>query len=159
MSLAAGNLPPRRGSHREAQKALEMDPTFAFARRVLGLAWQKTSRHSQAIEELQKAVEFSGGSTQSLAELGHGYATAGRRGEASGTLGELDEISKSRYVSPYFVTAVHLALGERDQALESLEKAYGERSLGMTYLKLDPNLDDLRADSRFADLVRRVGLP
>jgi non-specific serine/threonine protein kinase len=144
---------------REAEKTLEMDPTFAVARRVLGLSFQKTSRPDEAIEELRKAVELSGGSTQYLADLARALATGGREAEARRTLGELEEISKSRYVSPYFMAAVHLGLGDKDRAFDCLEEAYGERSLGMTFLKLDPNLDDLRAEPRFADLVRRVGLP
>jgi serine/threonine protein kinase/tetratricopeptide (TPR) repeat protein len=144
---------------REARMTLEMDPTFAFARRVLGLSFQKTSRPDEAVEELRKAVDFSGGSTQYLADLARAFATAGRQVEARSTLAELEEISKSRYVSPYFVAAVHLALGDRNRAIDGLEEAYRERSLGMTFLKVDPNLDDLRADPRFADLVRRVGLP
>ena len=144
---------------REAQKTLEMDPTFAFAHRVVGLASQAISKESQAIEELQKAVEFSGRSTQFLAELGRAYAMSGRREEARRTLEELEEISKSRYVSAYSVAALYLALNDRDRALQFLEDAYGERSSGMTFLKLDPTLDDLRPDARFADLVRRVGFP
>ncbi|HSP94924.1 MAG TPA: tetratricopeptide repeat protein, partial [Thermoanaerobaculia bacterium] len=144
---------------REAKTALEMDPTFAVARRVLGLSFQKTSRPDEAIEELRKAVELSGGSTQYLADLGRAFATAGREAEARRTLEELEEFSKSRYVSPYFTAAVHLALGDRDRALDGLEQACAERSLGMTFLKVDPNLDDLRAEPRFVDLVRQVGLP
>jgi serine/threonine protein kinase/tetratricopeptide (TPR) repeat protein len=143
----------------EAKKTLEMDSTFAVARRVLGLSFQKTSRPDEAIEELRKAVELSGGSTQYLADLGHAFATAGREAEARRTLEQIEEISKSRYVSPYFTAAVHLALGDRRRALDGLEQAYAERSLGMTFLKVDPNLDDLRDEPRFADLVRRVGLP
>jgi tetratricopeptide (TPR) repeat protein len=144
---------------REAENSLEMDPTFAVAHRVLGLALQKTSRPDEAIEELRKAVQLSGGSTQYLADLGRALAIGGREAEARRTLGELEEISKSRYVSPYFVAALHLGLGDKDRAFDCLEEAYGERSLGMTFLKLDPNLDDLRGDPRFGDLVRRVGLP
>ncbi|HJW14110.1 MAG TPA: protein kinase, partial [Thermoanaerobaculia bacterium] len=87
---------------REAKTALEMDPTFAVARRVLGLSFQKTSRPDEAIEELRKAVELSGGSTQYLADLGRAFATAGREEQARKTLEELEEVSKSRYVSPYF---------------------------------------------------------
>jgi serine/threonine protein kinase/lipoprotein NlpI len=143
----------------EARKTLEMDPTFVIALRILGMAYEKTSKPAQAIEELQKAVEFSGGSTQYRADLAHAFATAGRETDARRTLAELDEISKTRYVSPYYVAAVHLALGDRDRAFELLEEAYGERSHGLTFLKVDPNLDDVRSDPRFADLVRRVGLP
>jgi hypothetical protein len=57
------------------------------------------------------------------------------------------------------VAAVHLGLDDKDRAFDCLQEAYGERSLGMTFLKLDPNLDDLRAEPRFADFMRRVGLP
>ena len=143
----------------EAQKTLEMDPTFAFARRVLGLAAGKLSRASRAIEELQKAVEFSGRSTQYLAELGHAYAASGFHGEARKILEELEETARTRYVSPYSVAALRLALGDRDGALQSLEEAYRERSSGMSFLKLDPNLDELRGDPRFDELLRRVGFP
>ena len=143
---------------REARNALEMGPTFVVARRVLGLACEKTSKHSQAIEELQKAVELSGGSTQYQADLGHAYATAGREADARRTLAELEEISRNRYVSPYSVAAVHLALGDRERAFDWLEKACAERSLGLTFLKVDPNLDVLRPDPRFTSLLARVGL-
>jgi serine/threonine protein kinase/tetratricopeptide (TPR) repeat protein len=144
---------------REAQKTLEMDPTFVVARRVLGLAYGKSSRPAQAIEQFEKAVESSGGSTQYLADLGHALATAGREADARRVLGELEEVSRSRYVSPYFVAPVHVALGDMDQAFACLDRAYAERSHGLTFLRVDPNLDDLRRDPRFADHVRRVGLP
>jgi eukaryotic-like serine/threonine-protein kinase len=144
---------------RECRKTLEMDPTYVIARRILALSYEKTSRPAEAVEELQKAVEFSGGATQCRAELAHALATAGRETDARAALAELDEISKTRYVAPHLVAAVHLALGDRDRAFELLEVAYRERSLGLTFLKIDPNFDDARSDPRYADLVRRVGLP
>jgi hypothetical protein len=54
---------------------------------------------------------------------------------------------------------VQLGLGERDQAIASLEQGYANRDQWMLYLKVDPHLDDLRSDPRFEDLLRRVGLP
>ena len=68
-------------------------------------------------------------------------------------------LSATRYVSPYSVALVHCGLGDRDQALAWLEKAYVERSDYMPYLNREPMLDGLRSDPRFAALVRRVGLP
>jgi len=62
-------------------------------------------------------------------------------------------------VSPYSVALVHVGLGESDQAMDWLEKAYVERSDYMPYLGREPMLDGLRSDPRFAALVRRVGLP
>ena len=93
------------------------------------------------------------------AELGHALAVAGRRAEARAVLEGLRQLSSSRYVSPYSVALVHAGLGDRDQALAWLDKAYDERSDYMPYLGLEPMLDPLRSDPRFSALVRRVGLP
>jgi hypothetical protein len=71
----------------------------------------------------------------------------------------LKQLSSTRYVSPYSVALVHAGLGDRDQALAWLEKAYVERSDYMPYLSREPMLDGLRSDPRFAALVRRVALP
>lgn len=71
----------------------------------------------------------------------------------------LGHLSATRYVSPYSVALVHAGLGNRDQALAWLDKAYAERSDYMPYLRLEPMLDGLRSDHRFTALVRRVGLP
>ena len=82
-----------------------------------------------------------------------------RRAEALAILEGLRQLSSTRYVSPYSVALVHGGLGDRDQALGWLEKAYVERSDYMPYLNREPMLDGLRSDPRFAALVRRVGLP
>ena len=87
-----------------------------------------------------------------------GYAVSGRRIEALKVLDELNELSKRRYVSSYRVAAIHLGLGEKEQAFEWLERAYEEHDAWLVWLKVDPVLDDLHADPRFTDLVRRVGL-
>ena len=74
-------------------------------------------------------------------------------------LDQLEELSKSRYVSPYDRATVYAGLGEKDQAIAWLEKAYQERSDGLVFLKVEPKFDGLRSDPRFADLLRRVGFP
>src|SRR6266704_852313 len=94
-----------------------------------------------------------------LAMLGHAYAASGQRDEALQTLNQLTEISRQRYVSAYSVAMVYAELDEKDQALNWLEKGYQERATKMTFLKIDPFFDNIRSDPRFADLVRRVGLP
>jgi len=71
----------------------------------------------------------------------------------------LGHLAATRYVSPYSIALVHAGLGDRDQALAWLDKAYAERSDYMAYLKLEPMLDSLRSDRRFVALVERVGLP
>jgi tetratricopeptide (TPR) repeat protein len=143
---------------REAEKAIEMDPSFAIARRVLGLAHEQASNPERAIEELKRAAELSGG-TQFRAELAHAFGVAGRLEEARKTLAELEELAKTRYVSPYYTAAAYLPLGDPDRTFALLEDAFRERSHGLTFLKVDPKFDPVRSDPRFTDLVRRVGLP
>jgi hypothetical protein len=82
----------------------------------------------------------------------------GNRGKALSALDDLAMLSRQRYVSPLDVALVYTGLDERDCAFEWLEKAYQERTMRIQELP-DPVFDSLRADRRFADLVRRVGLP
>jgi tetratricopeptide (TPR) repeat protein len=94
-----------------------------------------------------------------LALLGHAYAISGKRDEALKTLDQLKETSRQRYVREYSFAVVYAELGEKDQALQWLEKGYQDRADDLTLLKVDPLLDKLRSDPRLADLVKRVGLP
>ncbi|MCA1617586.1 MAG: hypothetical protein LC729_04130 [Acidobacteria bacterium] len=75
------------------------------------------------------------------------------------TLDQLKEITRQRYVSAYSFAIVYARLGEKDQAFQWLEKGYQDHALELPILKVDPLFDNLRSDPRFADLVRRVGLP
>ncbi|HEX4439415.1 MAG TPA: protein kinase [Thermoanaerobaculia bacterium] len=143
----------------EAKKALEMDPTFVIARRVLGLVYAQTSRPDESIEEFRKAVEFSGGATAYRAELAQSLAIAGREADARRALDELQRDALTRYVSPYYVGTARLALGERDRAFEDLQQAFEERAHGLSFMRIDPNLDAVRSDTRYGDLVRRIGFP
>jgi hypothetical protein len=91
--------------------------------------------------------------------IGYTYAVSGRSVEARKVLRELQQQSSQSYVSPYHLAIVHAGLGERDQAFGWLEKAFADREGRMTILKVVPELDGLHADPRFADLLRRIGLP
>jgi hypothetical protein len=78
---------------------------------------------------------------------------------ANRVLSQLKQVSKHRYVPAYDIAMVYLDLGQKEQAYQLLEKGLEERSAWMVYLNLDSRLDGLRSDSRFIELVRRVGLP
>jgi Flp pilus assembly protein TadD len=91
--------------------------------------------------------------------LGLMYGLAGRKGEATQVLNELLELNERRYVTPAALAYVYVGLGDKDRAFVWLEQAYQERSNYIAYLKVNPIVDSLRSDPRFADLVRRVGLP
>ncbi len=141
---------------RETDRAIEMDSTFFPAHRVRGLALTQLGRHVEAIEEHQKTVDLSGKGTLFLWHLGHAYAAAGEPGEARRVLAQL--AVSTRYVPADEVALIHAALGDHDRAFEMLEKAYAARSHGLIVLGVDSRYDDLRPDSRFTDLLRRVGL-
>jgi TolB-like protein/DNA-binding winged helix-turn-helix (wHTH) protein/Tfp pilus assembly protein PilF len=140
------------------RRTLELDPAFPQARRYAALAFLQKGRHAEAIAALQAALSALGRKPEVEAELGHALAVAGRHAEARAVLAGLTQLSSSRYVSPYSVALVHAGLGDRDQAVAWLDKAYAERSDYMPYLGLEPMLDSLRSDPRFAALVRRVGV-
>ena len=79
--------------------------------------------------------------------------------EAKRVLGELKEISKRRHVSPHNMAVVYTGLNDKDQAFEWLDRAYEARSFGMTQLKVETVMDNLRSDPRFRELLKRLGLP
>ena len=140
------------------RKTLELDPNFALARLWLGEAYKQKGMHQQAILELQKASVLSGEDHAKLAALGHAYAFSGRRTEATKILEKLEEMSKRSYVPPYDFAVIFAGLGEKDKALEWLQKAYEDRSAYLVYLNVEPIWDSLRSDPRFADLLQRMRL-
>ena len=113
---------------------------------------------NEAIEELQKSVLDSGGGPVYLSALGYAYAASGKKGKAQEILEELKELSKQRYVSPYWIAILYAGLGDNKNALEWLERAYSERSGGMVWLVAEPQWDNLRPDPHFQDMLRRVNL-
>ena len=136
-----------------------MDPNYAVAHEFLAEAYEQKGMHQEAIAEFQKAISLRGDSLPNRAKLGHAYAVAGKGGEALKIIDELKGLSKETYIRPYDVAVIYVGLDQNDQAFDWLQKACEERSGWLRYLKVDPRLDPLRSDPRFADLVRRVGLP
>jgi Flp pilus assembly protein TadD len=115
--------------------------------------------YKEAIAEMQEAVNLSEGSVVWESGLGYLYARAGRRDQAIKILNELKSRSKREFVPSQAFIWIYAALGDKDQAFASLEKAYQEHSDVMTVLKVERAFDPLRSDPRFQDLLRRIGLP
>jgi len=124
----------------------------------LGKAYEQKGMYAEAIAAFQKANSLDINTPDVTAFLAHAYAVSGKRGEAMKLLEELKDLSKQRYVFPSFIALIYTGLGEKDQAFEWLEKAFEERSSWFTDLKVNLQLDSLRSDPRFQDLLRRVGL-
>ena len=141
------------------QQALELEPNFYLAYWGLGLALEQQSMVQEAVAAFQKARALSPDTPVLLAALGHAYGLLGRRDEAKQLLEELEQISKRRYVSPWSMGTIHLALDETDRVFQCLEKACQERCSHLIWLKMDPRTKPLHRDERFRSLLRRVGLP
>lgn len=143
----------------QLQRAIAMEPGFAYAHSWLGFAYEQKGMREKAIEEFQSAVDLSRRSSGFLAALGQGYGLAGRKHESEVIIGELQALSKRSYVSPYDIALVYTSIGDNDQALHWLEVGYSIHDPAMDMLKMEPALDMLRPDVRFQNLIRKVGLP
>lgn len=139
------------------RRAIGVEPKLYWSHLMLGWAYEQQGKFSEAIAELNQARRLND-NPQVSAALGHAYALSGLRAEAQKALAELQETAKHKYVSPYSVATTYAGLGDTEQALAWLEKAYEDRSGWLAlWLKVDPKFDGLRADERFRDLMRRVG--
>jgi serine/threonine-protein kinase len=138
--------------------ALDMDANFASAHLWMAQVYEQKGLFEAAISELEAGCRLDGESAYALARLGHGYASSGKTADAHKVLKQLEEISAQRYVSPYDLAVAHIALQQNEQAFSWLEKAIEHRSTGLGYLRVEPQLDSLRPDARFDELIRRVGL-
>jgi DNA-binding winged helix-turn-helix (wHTH) protein/TolB-like protein/Flp pilus assembly protein TadD len=141
------------------RQALELDPNFSWSHLWIGQVYLEKGLLNEAIDEIKTALKLSNGNTRVLATLGYAYAVAGNRHEALKVITNLQELAKEKYVSPYFIAIIHSGLKNRDEAFAALEKAFEERQPYLTHLKVEPVFANLREDPRFADLLRRVGLP
>jgi TolB-like protein/Tfp pilus assembly protein PilF len=141
------------------RRTLAIDPTFARVHIDVGLIHTLQGRFQEGITEIHKAMALMEDSPSLLASLGYAYALAGDRAEAERILGDLEALSKRRAVSPYSIALVHVGLGAHDDAFAWLEKAFAQREDALVSLVVNPRLDPLRSDPRFADLRRRIGLP
>ena len=135
---------------------VEMDPDFFWAHRWLGMALELHGDTQAAITEYRKAVELND-DPAGLAFIAHAEAAIGHQDEARKLLTQLTDAARSRYVQPYAFALTYLGLGDKNRALDWLEK--GVRDRGATYLqfiKTDPFFDPLHADPRFEAVVQKV---
>jgi tetratricopeptide (TPR) repeat protein len=93
-----------------------------------------------------------------MAFLGYALAKSGKQTEARAVLEELLKLSTERYVPSYNIALIYNGLGEREQTLAWLERAYEQRDARLIFLKVEPKWNNLRSDPRFVDLLRRVRL-
>jgi TolB-like protein/tetratricopeptide (TPR) repeat protein len=143
----------------EASKVIELDPRYPRGHMYLGLAYLKQGNYADAIAELRKAVDLTERDRSVFGGLGYAYGVSGRRPEALAILKELEEKYRRHEAVGQDVAAVYAGLGDKDQAFAWLEKDFQARSGLLPRIRWYIPLESLRSDPRFADLLRRMGLP
>ena len=158
----------------QLQEVLHLSPNEPRALSRLGWSYVQKGMFGQAIREMERAVTLSPDNIEHSWMLGHAYAAAGKPAEARRILedlhalakkryvlpyGDLHALGKKRYVLPYGFALIHIGLGENEEALEWLERAYQDRIGWMAFLQVGPRFDPLRDDPRFQDLLRRMNFP
>jgi tetratricopeptide (TPR) repeat protein len=120
------------------------------------MTYEQQGNLQGALEQLEKASSVETEIPWPTAELGHLYARMGRKEDAEKVLQELARRGEKVYVTPYNLATVYVGLGQKEQALAYLEKAYAERSLLLMNAAVDPEFDSLRSDPRFTALMGRI---
>ncbi len=141
------------------RKTLELDPNYWFAHSLLGRAYEQKGDINRAMTAYQRARQLEENIPELLALIGRAYALSGKKAEAQRVINELKTLSKRAYVPPYNFAIIYSGLENKDEAFAYLDRAHTERSFYLTWLKVDPQLDNLRSDVRFKEMLKRVNLP
>jgi adenylate cyclase len=141
----------------QARKTLEMDPNSTISHVLLGLSFLKKGDTAGAIAELQNTKAPDPGAWYQ-GFLGYAYAISGDRAKAAQALRELEELAKRQYVSPTAFATIYVGLGEKEKALDWLEKAYAEQDSACWYLRIDQIYDSVRDEPRFQAILKKLGL-
>jgi len=143
------------------KKTLEIDPTFASSHFDLSNVYRHTGKYDLWLEEWEKGARLNNDSEElALVEAARReYAKSTYRGAMKRLVALQEEQAKRIYIDPVEIARNYALLGEKDRAFGWLEKAYGEKTGGLPYIKPSPAFDSLRSDPRYASLLKRMGLP
>jgi len=152
----------------QCQIGLQISPTYLPARIQLALAYEQAGKLQEAVSELEQASGVISGSATPGAHpidlpvlhalLGHAYAITGRKSDAINQLNKLQAAANSRYIPASYFAILWMGLGDKNQAFTWLNRGYQERSEHVLYLGIEPLVDPLRTDPRFAALLREIGI-
>jgi len=146
------------GAIEQAWKTLALDPRLPVAQHILGLAYEATGMMEEAIVEFQNSHLCSGQNPAAVAALGHTYSLVGHQEMAYQALWKLNEMSKQRYVSPYWKSVVYIGVDALDLALRALDECWQTRDILLFMLKIDSRLDPIRGHAQFGNLLTQLSL-
>jgi TolB-like protein/cytochrome c-type biogenesis protein CcmH/NrfG len=139
------------------EKFLELAPGDPSAHFYMAWAREQMGDYAQAIASHERAIELSNRAPLYVSALGYSYGIAGRKSEAQLILDELGELEAEGLAEPFHVAIVNIGLGNNEQAIDWLEKAFAARNSHMLYIKQGAQFDPLRDDPRFIRLIERMG--
>jgi len=142
----------------QALIATELNPDSILARVSAGLAHEGNGRYRESIAEFQEGINRHGGSIF-LGFQGHAFARSGDKENAWNNIRKLENLSKERYVAPSHFAIAFAGLEEKESAIRALQTAYDNRDSFLVFTRMLPQFDNLRSDSRFQDLLRRMNFP
>jgi TolB-like protein/Flp pilus assembly protein TadD len=142
----------------EYRKLLDFDQFFYKAYNAIGRVYCQMGRYDEAIEMLETGRRLCGDAANILGALGQSYGLAGHEDKAKSILNELDAMSRRRHTQATCFALVHLGLGNKECALQWLERGYGQRDISMAGLGVHPAYDRLRSEPRFKALLEKIGL-
>lgn len=142
----------------QCRRALDLDPNFAAGHWYLGMAYIAKGYENAAIDELQKAINLGGSNSQYVGSLAAALAAGGRTAEARDLIPRLVSMGGDSATS-YQLSLIYLSLGDKNRALDFLEKAYEEHAFQLCMAKSQPYLDPLRSEPRFIALIQRLNFP
>ena len=145
---------------KQYQKNLQLYPGIAIHHSRLGDAYYQEGMFREAVEEYLKALALSGFASDKIAALRKAFDDSGIKGYLQARIEQLKTERRTPIPDDDFnIARLYAQLGEKDQAFDSLEKAYAEHSDRLVHLKEEIMFDKLSSDPRLQDLLRRVGLP
>ncbi|MEJ7861981.1 MAG: protein kinase [Pyrinomonadaceae bacterium] len=140
----------------QLHKTIRLDPSYSYSYFILGLVYADKGNYAEAVAALREGQKLSPDWLELQAVLAYTYASAGERGEAEALLTKLLKSAADTYVNPVLIASVYVALADNDRAIAWLERGYREKCSWMSWIAIEPQLERLRPDPRFQDLVSRV---
>lgn len=142
----------------ESKRAMELDPDYFMPHFILGRAYARLGKGSEAIAELKHKAASAEETPLMAAALGLAYGTGGQTKQTQKIVQAFAAYAKKRYIPATYFGMLYAGLGDWEQALDWLEKAYEERADGLTWINVEPMFDGLRQQPRFQALVKKMGL-
>lgn len=143
---------------RQYKKVLELDPNFVLASLWLAQAYQQQGRYKEARAELERAERVEPGWSWITAQVGCIDAREGKRSEAATAISKLESQGKRAWVDPTAIALIAVADHDNDRAMRFLEQSFKEKGPQVPWFYVEPQLDPIRTDPRFQDLLSRIGL-